>query len=88
MVIRVTSTNNTGGEKQLTIILKNAQEFQKLLMKKGYSFRSFAKLAGMSSAHISYIVNGKRNPNPATAKKIAEALEVDFDQIFFIKDGN
>jgi transcriptional regulator with XRE-family HTH domain len=88
MVIRVTNTDCPGGDKQLTIILKNAQEFQKLLMKKGYSFRSFAKLAGMSSAHISYIVNGKRNPNPATAKKIAEALEMDFDDIFFIENGN
>jgi transcriptional regulator with XRE-family HTH domain len=57
-------------------------------MKKGYTIRSFAEKVGMSPSHISLIVNGERNPSPAAAKKIFEALELTFDDIFFIKNDN
>jgi transcriptional regulator with XRE-family HTH domain len=72
----------------LTIRLNDPQEFKKLLMKKGFTYRSFAKKAGITSAHVSLIANNKRNPTPATAKKIYEALDLTFDDIFFIQSDN
>lgn len=55
-----------------------------LLIKKGHSKRSFARSFGFSEATIIQVCNGTRNPSPKTAKAIADALEVDFDDIFEI----
>lgn len=69
------------------IRLKDKLEFERLLIITGHSKRSFAKKAGLSSAHLIQIINGDRFASPRSAKKIADALEKTFDEIFFISDA-
>lgn len=70
----------------MKIFLKSVEEFQKMLIVKGFSIRSFAKEAGLSHPTVVQIIKGYRNPGPKTAQKIAAALDVNFDDIFFIKN--
>ena len=56
-------------------------------MKKGFSIRSLAKNAGLNSATVWKVERGAVNPNPATARALCSALEVEFDSIFTIKEA-
>jgi transcriptional regulator with XRE-family HTH domain len=69
----------------MKITPKDIVAFEGLILRKGLSKKGFAEIIGISGAYASQIINGTRNPGPFTAKKITEALEVDFDDIFFVK---
>lgn len=70
----------------LKVTLKNAIEFRKTLIKMGYSQSKLAKAVGLSTPYISQIVNEERFPSGEVANKIAEHLNLKFDDIFFITD--
>lgn len=70
------------------IKFKDPTTFEMALMKLGYTQRSFAKKIGISSPYLSQIIKGDRNPSPKVAKKIFDALEKNFDDIFFIHLDN
>ncbi|MGG1661746.1 helix-turn-helix transcriptional regulator [Brevibacillus sp. NRS-1366] len=65
--------------------LNNPELLDKLIIKTGHSRRSFAKAIGLGEATIIQICSGKRNPSPGTAKKIIEALQIEWDDIFAIE---
>jgi transcriptional regulator with XRE-family HTH domain len=69
----------------MTIKLINANEFKRLLMEKGYSYRSFEKVSNVPYSRISDIANEKRFATPRTAKKITDALGLEFHDLFFIE---
>lgn len=71
----------------MVIKIKNSDEFKRILMIKGFSQRSLARQIGISEPYANQIVNGERNPGPQIAKKITVALEMEFDEIFFIQDA-
>ena len=58
---------------------------KKLLIDKDLSQNDLAKIVGVSSAHISYILKGKKKPGLDVLVKIADALDVSLD---FIVRGN
>jgi len=60
---------------------------QETRIKKGYTQRALARKAGTSHSYISQIESGDRTPGPKIAQVICNALEVNFDDIFFIKSG-
>lgn len=62
------------------------QAIAELLIRKGLSKRSLAKLAGIGQATSFQICTGKRNPSARIAKKIVDALGVEFDDIFSIEE--
>lgn len=70
----------------MKIALKDPRAFTELIIKKGYSKNSFAKKAQLGQPTLVHISNGKQNPSPASAKKIIDALEVSFDDIFKFED--
>lgn len=72
----------------MKVNLKNPNEFKKLLITKGYSQRKLAKEIELSTPYLNQIVNGERFPSGEVAKKIVDHLEIQFDDIFFIKDVN
>lgn len=72
----------------MTIRLKNATEFKRILMEKGFSYRSLAEVAKLSYVSINDIANEKKRPTPKTAKRICEALDLEFQDIFFIVNDN
>lgn len=69
------------------IKLKSKKEFNELLVKEGYSKRSFARKSDLSESTIIQISNEKQSPRPENAKKICEALERGFDDIFIIEEA-
>jgi DNA-binding XRE family transcriptional regulator len=68
----------------LKIKLRVAEELNEMLIKQGHSKRSFAKSINTGESTIIQIFNGDRSPSPRTAKRICEALECSFDDIFEI----
>jgi DNA-binding XRE family transcriptional regulator len=56
-------------------------------IKAGLSQTELSKRANVSKTLICQIETGDRNPSPGTARKLCEALSVDFEDIFFIADG-
>lgn len=71
----------------MRVVLKDSNEFKKLLIVKGFSQRALGRAAGITAGYASQICNGRRNPRPEVARKITEALKVGFDDIFFIDDA-
>lgn len=72
----------------MKISVKDNEALKKLIIMDGHTLRSFAKKIGVSSPYVVQIVNGDRNPGPQIAKKISESLNLEFEDIFFIKCGN
>lgn len=70
------------------IKLKDQAAFEKMIIMNGHSKRSFAKEAGLSSPLLIQIAKGNRHASPKSAKKIADALKVKFEDIFFIDEDN
>lgn len=69
----------------MKILLKDLDSFEELLIRKGHSKRSFAEAAKIGQVTALQIANGNRNPSPRIAKRITDALEVEFDDIFEIE---
>jgi transcriptional regulator with XRE-family HTH domain len=52
------------------------------MYRKGWTRRQLARAAGIGEVTAQQIYAGKRNPSPPVAKKIVDALDVEFDEIF------
>lgn len=71
----------------MKIHVRDKQKLNEFIMRKGFTRRGFGQAVGLSHSTVVQILNGNRNPSPPTAKKIADFLEADYDEIFFIDDG-
>ena len=69
------------------MVILAKKELRGYRIRAGFSIEGLAREAGVNPATISYIENGKRNPSPATAKKICDALGQPFDVLFEIREG-
>ncbi|EOP82980.1 hypothetical protein IGM_05175 [Bacillus cereus HuB4-4] len=69
----------------IKIELKDEIKIRLLIAKKGKSLRCFANENGFSHAYLSQILNGDRNPSPVVATKISKGLNLEIEDIFFIK---
>jgi len=69
----------------MRVKLKNPNTFKEMVIKAGYTQRSFGRALGISEPYANQIANGVRNPSPVIAKKICDILGVKFDEIFFIE---
>jgi DNA-binding XRE family transcriptional regulator len=66
--------------------VKNTVDLQSNLSIKGFNQVLFSKEIGVTSPYLSMILRGKRNPSPILAKKIADKLGVEVEDIFFIEE--
>lgn len=78
-----TRANDIANEVIKMKILVNKDAFIHARLIMGFSQRELAKIANLSSALICQVENGDRNPSPNSAKKICDALNVEFEAIFF-----
>lgn len=69
----------------MKIIVKDSDELRAILIEKGYSQREFSRLTGLSENYFNQIINHKKNPSPAVAKKISHQLGLEFHDVFLIK---
>jgi len=72
----------------INLSIINEKAVKKRIALKGYSVRGFSKRINISHSYLSQILNGNRCPSPSIAKKIADGLNEDIEDIFFIKNGN
>ena len=73
-----------GVDEMLKFVLKNPTELKMTLALSGLSVRGFSKEIGISHSFLSQVMNGKRNPSAATAKRIATGLQKDIDDFFLV----
>lgn len=64
--------------------LKNPDELLKLIFSNGFSRVTFAERVKISNPYLSEIINEKKNCSGKIAKKISDALGVDFNEVFYI----
>lgn len=70
-------------------IIANGQKICRIRIHRGLSAKELAKIAGLSEFGLKRIENNcTKNPRPITAKLIADALGVDFDELFTIVNDN
>ena len=66
----------------------NRRAFEVALLKKNLSQRDLAELIGFSRSHVSFIINGKREPSAVMRRLILEHLDdYTFDDLFTIEEG-
>lgn len=66
-----------------TIMAKHEIMKRKRIIK-GLSIRRLAVISKLNPVTIQKVESQKSSPNPGTAKKICQALELEFDDIFEI----
>jgi len=71
----------------LKIFVRDIALLNELVLKKGFTQRSFGRFIGISEPYANQVLNGKRNPGPRIAKKITDGLNVEFEEIFFIESA-
>ena len=69
----------------MKIVVKDSNQLRIALIHKGYSQRNFSKNIGVSENYFNQIVNNKKNPSPNVAKRIANSLNLAFEDVFIIK---
>ncbi len=47
---------------------------------------AFARLVGLHRTHLSDLLAGRANPGPRTRRRLLEALNVEFDDLFEVGD--
>ncbi|MEB7408033.1 helix-turn-helix domain-containing protein [Mammaliicoccus sciuri] len=70
------------------ICLKNPKQFREIIYKKGLSNSGLSKKANVSAATIHNLTHELSFITPITAKKICDALDLDFDVIFRIIEND
>ena len=66
----------------------NRSAFEIALSKKNLSQRDLAEMIGFSRAHLSHVINGRRQPSPLMRRLILEKLrDYTFDDLFIIEDN-
>ena len=67
----------------------NRNAFETALSRKNLSQRDLAEMIGYSRAHLSHIINGRREPSPMMRRVILQHLpEYTFDDLFIIEENS
>ncbi|PKE16728.1 helix-turn-helix transcriptional regulator [Macrococcoides caseolyticum] len=67
------------------MVVANKSEIKILLIRKGLTVTDLSKKIHSDLPYLSQVLNGKRNPSPKLAKRIADALDVEITDIFTIE---
>ena len=67
----------------------NRIAFETALTRKNLSQRDLAEMIGFSRAHLSHIINGRREPSPMMRRVILQHLsEYTFGDLFIIEENS
>ncbi|MCG7331217.1 helix-turn-helix domain-containing protein [Salinicoccus roseus] len=67
----------------MKVYVKN-DELKRKILQSGYSISSFADKVGVTRSFMYYVLNQQRTLSPGLAVRVAEVLEVDYDEYFFV----
>lgn len=71
----------------MTSIKTNCSRLAEMRIRQGLTCSDLAAKIGVTRSCVATIERGTAKPGPATAKKIVEALNVPYDCIFSIVEG-
>ncbi|HBE8224474.1 helix-turn-helix domain-containing protein [Staphylococcus aureus] len=63
-------------------ILENTRKFKEAMFLKGFNLSDLSRETGVGISYLSQIINGKKIPSPKLAKKMAEVLQVEVNELF------
>ncbi|HCX0371110.1 TPA: helix-turn-helix transcriptional regulator [Staphylococcus aureus] len=63
-------------------ILANSRKFKEAMFLKGFNLSDLSRETGVGISYLSQIINGKKIPSPKLAKKMAEVLQVEVNELF------
>ena len=66
-------------------ILANTSNFKEAMFIKGFNLSDLSRETGVGISYLSQIINGKKIPSPKLAKKMAEVLQVEVNELFEFK---
>ena len=66
----------------MKIVIKNTESVRKDILKRGMNMRQFSERVDITQHYWSYIMNGKRYPSAAVAKRIADELGKTIQEVF------
>lgn len=66
----------------MKIVIKDTEETKSDVIKLGMNMRQFAERLGIGKSYLSNILQGKRNPSPALAKRIADEIGKTIQEVF------
>jgi transcriptional regulator with XRE-family HTH domain len=66
------------------VAVVKVERLNELMYRKGWTRRRLAVEAQIGEVTAQQICAGKRNPSPPVAKRIVDALDVDFGEVFEI----
>lgn len=66
-------------------ILVNTNKFKEAMFIKGFNLSDLSRETGVGISYLSQIINGKKIPSPKLAKKMAEVLQVEVNELFEFK---
>ena len=69
----------------MTVIV-NDEKVKYLMFLNGYNNNSLAEALNIGSSYLSLILKNRRKPSPILAKKLAEKLGVNIDDIFIFNE--
>lgn len=72
------------------VVYLKKDKFEELLIRKNLSFEKCAEILGVSRQYIYMLKEPEKydiSPSPELREKILKALEIEFDDIFFIQSG-
>jgi transcriptional regulator with XRE-family HTH domain len=61
----------------MVYVVMNGEQVRSLRKERGFSREAFAKVSGVGVATLHNVETGKTYARPSTARKIADALDVD-----------
>ena len=66
----------------MKIVIKDTETVRKHILKRGMNMRQFAERVNITQHYWSNIMNGKRYPSPAVAKRIADEIGKPIQEVF------
>ncbi|HEE8881975.1 TPA: helix-turn-helix transcriptional regulator [Staphylococcus aureus] len=63
-------------------ILANTRKFKEAMFLKVFNLSDLSRETGVGISYLSQIINGKKIPSPKLAKKMAEVLQVEVNELF------
>ena len=66
----------------------NAVAVWAMLHRLNMTKNELASRCGLSTGYLSQLLNGKRNPSPATRQRLQEVLGAEFDELFIVEEAD
>ena len=67
------------------VVIKDGVQLMREIALCGLSQSQFADAVGISACYLNQLVNGERKPSPSMAKRIAEGLGKDMQELFVVE---